>query len=134
MLMGLRHLTRMQTRSARIGRRERERMVRLSVALKVASVRAAEALLEACRFLSANTRQDPGCVDCSAWLEPDSIVRYTELWATEPDMRRRVRSESFTSLLGIVESAREAAVQFDFVTSTRGLDYVEEVRGQPRGL
>ena len=98
------------------------------------SAPAAEGLLEACRFLSASTRQDPGCVDCSAWLEPDSIVRYTELWATEPDMRRRVRSESFTTLLGIVESARHAAVQFDFVTSTRGLDYVEEVRGQPRGL
>jgi hypothetical protein len=109
-------------------------MVRLSVALQANSVRSAEGLLEACRFLSVNTRYDPGCVECSAWLEPDSIVRYTELWATEPDMRRRVRSDSFTSLLGIVESAREAAVQFDFVTSTRGLDYVEEVRGQPRGL
>jgi hypothetical protein len=109
-------------------------MVRLSVSLQANSVRAAEGLLEACRFLSVSTRYDPGCVECSAWLEPDSLVRYTELWATEPDMRRRVRSDSFTSLLGIVESAREAAVQFDFVTSTRGLDYVEEVRGQTRGL
>ena len=72
--------------------------------------------------------------DTEAWLEAEAIVRYTELWATEPDMRRRVRSEQFTSLLGVVESAREAAVQFDFVTSTRGLDYIEEVRGQPRGI
>jgi hypothetical protein len=134
MLMGLGNLTRMQTRGAWNSRCERDGMVRLSVALQATSVRAAEGLLEACRFLSSSTRQDPGCVDCSVWLEPDSIVRYTELWATEPEMRRRVRSESFTSLLGIVESARHAAVQFDFVTSTRGLDYVEEVRGQPRGL
>ena len=117
------------TASARAGA-----MVRLSVALQATSTRAAESLLEACRFLSISTRFDPGCVECSAWLEAEAIVRYTELWATEPDMRRRVRSDQFTSLLGVVESAREAAVQFDFVTSTRGLDYIEEVRGQPRGI
>jgi hypothetical protein len=49
-------------------------------------------------------------------------------------MRRRVCSDQFTSLLGVVESAREAAVQFDFVTSIRGLDYIEEVRNQTRDI
>jgi hypothetical protein len=117
------------TTSAKAGR-----MVRLSVALQATSVRAAESLLEACRFLSISTRFDPGCVECSAWLEADARVRYTELWATEPDMRRRVRSDQFTSLLGVVEASSEAAVQFDFVTSTRGLDYIEEVRGLARGI
>ena len=45
-------------------------------------------------------------------------------------MRLRVRSERFTRLLEVLESAPEAppAVQFDFVTETRGLDYVAEVR------
>ena len=108
-------------------------MVRLSVALQATSVRAAQALLEACRFLSTDTQLDPGCLECSAWLEPEALVRYTELWATETDMRRRVRSDHFTSLLGVMEGARDAAVQFDFVTYTRGLDYVEEVRGLTSG-
>ena len=39
-----------------------------------------------------------------------------------------VRSDRFTSVLAIVESAREADVHFDFVTTTRGLEYVEEAR------
>jgi hypothetical protein len=43
-------------------------------------------------------------------------------------MRRRVRSERFTSLLGVVESAMEPQVQFDFVSTSRGLEYVAEVR------
>jgi hypothetical protein len=44
-------------------------------------------------------------------------------------MRRRVQSQSFTSVLGLVESVREPPhVQFDFVASIRGLDYIEEVR------
>jgi len=109
-------------------------MVRLTIALHATSVRTAEALMEAIRFLSVNTRLDPSCVECSASLEPGAIVHYTELWATDADMRRRVCSDQFTSLLGVVESAREAAVQFDFVTSIRGLDYIEEVRNQTRDI
>lgn len=103
-------------------------MVRLTVALTAASARGAQDLLDALRFLVMGTRLEPGCLGCSMWTEPDWTVRYVEEWATEADMRRRVRSDCFTSLLGIVESAAEARVQFDFVTATRGLDYIADVR------
>jgi hypothetical protein len=63
-------------------------------------------------------------------VDPDATVRHVEEWATEADMRRRVRSEPFTSLLAVVESVREPQVQFDFVTASRGLDYVAEVRSE----
>lgn len=103
-------------------------MVRLTVALSAASGRGAKDLLEALRFLAVSARLEPGCQDCCAWIDRDSTVRYTEEWGTEPDMRRRVRSEGFTSVLAVVEAARDALVHFDFVTTTRGLDYVAEVR------
>lgn len=103
-------------------------MVRLNVALGAASQRYAQNLLEAFRFLMMSTRHDAGCVECSVWLDAESTVRYTEVWSTEADMRRRVRSDHFTTLLSVVESATEVQVQFDFVTATRGLDYVAEVR------
>jgi len=57
-------------------------------------------------------------------------VHYVEDWATEADIRRRVLSERFTSLLAVVEAATKADVQFDFVTERRGLEYVFEVREQ----
>ena len=103
-------------------------MVRLKVVLTAASAAGAQDLLEALRFLAVSARHDPGCQGCSAWLDPDSTVRYVEEWATEGDMRRRVRSEGFTSVLAVVEAAQEPLVQFDFVTKTRGLDYVAEAR------
>jgi hypothetical protein len=103
-------------------------MVRLTVALHAATSVRAQDLLEALRFLAVGTRLEPGCLACSAWIDPDATVRYEESWATEPDIRRRVRSERFTSLLGVLESAQHPHVQFDFVTTTRGLDYVAEVR------
>jgi quinol monooxygenase YgiN len=103
-------------------------MVRLSIALRAASARSAQDLLEAFRFLAVGTRLERGCLGCSEWLERDSVVRYVEEWATEPEMRRRVQSERFTSVLAVLESAQDAQVQFDFVTESRGLEYVAEAR------
>jgi quinol monooxygenase YgiN len=105
-------------------------MVRLTVALHAPSARSAQELLEALRFLVMGTRVEPGCLGCSAWTDPDWTVHYVEEWATEPDMRRRVLSDRFVSLLAVVESAHEPEVHFDFVTTTRGLDYVAEIRNQ----
>jgi len=103
-------------------------MVRLTVGLK-ASQRGAAQLLEAFRYLVVPTRLQAGCLGCSTWTDPDGVVHYVEEWATETQMRERVRSERFVSLLAILESADEPPqVQFDFVSATRGLDYIAENR------
>jgi quinol monooxygenase YgiN len=105
-------------------------MVRLTVAFAGGSGRNAQDHLEALRFLMTTTRLEAGCCGCSTWADPDFTVHYVEEWETEADMRRRVRSPRFTSLLAVLESARESPrVQFDFVTRTRGIDYVAEIRG-----
>jgi quinol monooxygenase YgiN len=103
-------------------------MVRLRVALHPAPAQTANDLLEALKFLVVGTRSEPGCVRSSAWVEYDTKVCYVEEWASEAEMRRRVRSDQFTKLLAIVEASRDPLVQFDFVTLTRGLDYAVEVR------
>ena len=81
--------------------------------------------------MASPTRVEPGCLACRVWTEDseESTVRYVEEWATEDAMRLRVRSERFTQLLEVLESApAPPSVQFDFITETRGLDYVAEVR------
>ena len=83
------------------------------------------------RLLASPTRIEPGCLGCRVWTEDseEPTVRYVEEWATEDAMRRRVRSQRFTRLLEVLESAPlPPRVEFDFVTETRGLDYVAEVR------
>ncbi|HEY2432268.1 MAG TPA: hypothetical protein VGI12_06305 [Vicinamibacterales bacterium] len=98
--------------------------------LRAASPRDASELLETLRFLMASTRLESGCLDCEAWTEREATVRYSESWGTEADARRRVRSTGFTSLLGVMECASAPPmVRFDFVAQSRGLDYVEEIRG-----
>ena len=88
-------------------------------------------LVHALQFLASPIRIEPGCLGCRVWIEDadESTVRYVEEWTTEAAMRLRVRSERFTRLLEVLESAATApSVQFDFVAETRGLDYVAEVR------
>lgn len=106
-------------------------MVRLTVALP-SSTRGVPDLLAALQFIMAGARFEEGCLACSAWADDDATVHYVEEWATEAEMRRRVRSDRFTSLLAVMESSQDTPeVKFDFVTTTRGLDYVAEVRGMP---
>jgi quinol monooxygenase YgiN len=105
-------------------------VVRLTVTLLV-SPTSARPMLDALRSLMGPVRLDPSCLACLVWeeIDDDTTLYFVEEWATEADMRRRVRSDRFTSLLAIMEGASEPPrVRFDFVTVTRGLDYVEEVR------
>jgi quinol monooxygenase YgiN len=102
--------------------------LRLAVTLP-SSPRTAGQLVEALKFLMATTRLEPGCLGCTVWTDADSTVHYMEEWGTEAEMKRRVRSDKFTSLLSVIESAQEPPkVQFEFITTLRGLDYVREVR------
>jgi quinol monooxygenase YgiN len=103
-------------------------MVRLTVVL-VASPQGSRYLLEALRSLMVPTRLEQGCLAAHAWSDADSTVTYFEEWATEHDVQRRVKSDRFTSLLAVMEAAEEPPdVRFDFSTSTRGLEYIEEIR------
>jgi quinol monooxygenase YgiN len=105
-------------------------VVRLAVQLAAPS-RGSQQLVDALRFLALPTRFEPGCLGCRVSTADGDLssVRYEEEWATEEAMRRRVRSARFTQFLEVLESASAPpSVQFDFVSETRGLDYVEEVR------
>ena len=109
-------------------------MVGLTISLDVTSMRAAQDLIDAFQFLIPATKLESGCLGCRVWKGPGPTVHYNESWITEAAMRSRVRSQAFTMLLAIVESVQHPRVQFDFITSTRGLDYVAELRTPNSGL
>jgi len=106
------------------------RVVRLVVVLSPPTG-GIQQLLHALRFLALPTSFEPGCLGCRVLADDNdgSVVRYEEDWASEEALRLHVRSDRFTQLLEVLESVPEApSVQFDFVSQTRGLDYIEEVR------
>jgi quinol monooxygenase YgiN len=107
-------------------------MVRLLVTVRARTPRNAADVTDALRYLALRTRHEPGCLDCAVSGAGDSI-KYTEEWAGEAEMRQRVRSDKFTALLAVVETADAPQVRFEFIGGTRGLEYVEEVRRESGG-
>ena len=109
-------------------------MVRLSVRLHARRWQA-RAIEDALRMLMRGTRLEPGCLGCQVWASAEeeesglSEVHYEERWASESAIENRVRSDAFTKLLEVLEAAADVPrVEFDFVSSHQGLEYVERVR------
>jgi quinol monooxygenase YgiN len=89
------------------------------------------AITSALHSLAAETRSRPGCLSCSVSTDITnrSMVRYTEEWLAEEDLRARVRADSFSHLAALIEDAAQAPrIEFALAHETRGLDFVEEVR------
>jgi quinol monooxygenase YgiN len=75
-----------------------------------------------------------GCVGC--WLsDADSLhayIQYIEQWASEDDLYEHVRSDLYRRVLAAMELSRHSPeVHFHFVSSTRGLELIEDVRNAP---
>jgi quinol monooxygenase YgiN len=81
--------------------------------------------------LASESRLMPGCLECSVSTEfaSQGIIRYVEEWMTEQHLRDRVRADTFNQLVNIIEETPEPPlVEFMLAHTTRGLDFVEEVR------
>ena len=67
------------------------------------------------------------------WLNDPGWATLGDEWETEADLRRRLGSQSFTSLAALIDDATEPPrVEFRLPGGTRGLDFVEEVLRRKR--
>jgi quinol monooxygenase YgiN len=77
------------------------------------------------------TRAIHGCAGCSlsTRIRDRGVVRYVEEWETEADLRRRVRSPSFTGVAVLMEDAiNPPRVEFVLPSGNRGPEYMDEVQ------
>jgi len=83
--------------------------------------------------LMVAARAEPGCLTCqlSTEMGDKAGIRYVEEWNEEKDLKRQLRSDRFSRLAELVESATERPlVEFALERGVRGLEYAEEVREQ----
>ena len=95
----------------------------------------ARSITMALHTIAAETRTIRGCVGCSvaADMTDSNIVRYTEIWRTEEDLRLRMQSDTFSQLIMLIEDAAQAPrIEFTLPNATRGFDFVAEVRAPAR--
>ena len=107
-------------------------MIQIVLRIAAAPGRVKE-MIQALRSISALAQPQEGCAGCFLFADigaPESLC-YTEEWETEAHLQRQILSFRFTHLLWVMESASEPPhLLFHFVTHTRGLDYVEQVRSR----
>lgn len=87
--------------------------------------------LRAFRSLSLLAQGEPGFISCRLLLDteqPDSLC-YIEEWHTAEDLDEQIRSSRYTRLLTLMEEAADPPeLRLNWVTETKGLEYLEAVK------
>jgi quinol monooxygenase YgiN len=104
----------------------------IQVALKIiADSKGVQPMMQALRSLMPPIQLDRGCRGCYLYVEvgePNSLL-YVEEWDTQKDLEREMRTARFTRMLSVMESSPTPPVlEFQFVSQTRGLEYIAEVQ------
>ena len=88
-------------------------------------------MVRALSRVMVSARIDRGCghVELSRDAEDSSTLIYVEDWENREQLERRIRSERFGALLGLMEACPAAPLlELRFVSDVQGLDYVASVR------
>jgi quinol monooxygenase YgiN len=105
-------------------------MVQLRLTLRVTPDKISD-VIRTLRAVTLAGQLNPGGIRAQTACDvgDPGTVHYLEEWQTPQDAAREVRSARFGRLLELMETAVEPPeLQFQFITETRGLDYVAEVR------
>ena len=89
------------------------------------------ALVHALAEVKFQANLERGCVDCRLYAETGSppSLHYVEQWSTLEDLESQLRSQRFSMLLALMETASQApSLEVRTVHEQRGLDYVRAVR------
>ena len=105
-------------------------MVQLYVRLPTAETQTPD-IVRALSRVMVSAQIDRGCDHAELTRDADdaSVLVYVEDWEDREQLERRIRSERFGALLGLMEACPTAPLmELRFVSEVQGLDYVASVR------
>jgi quinol monooxygenase YgiN len=74
---------------------------------------------------------DPGCFSCHIYedLKENDVLMYEEVWKSEEDLDRHIRSKEYLNLLLVVEMAyKRPEIRFDSISNSTGIETIENAR------
>lgn len=108
--------------------------VRMSIEWTVPFAQA-RSMATALHSLAATVKPRPGCVGCvvSMGVAHHATIRYVEEWATENDLRTRLRADGFPQLFDLTEGvSRPPRVEFVLPFGVTPSDFLAEASAQRR--
>lgn len=104
-----------------------------SIRLLISSKKRKEALVILGSMIE-QIRLEPGCIHCRLYSDvlEERALMLEEIWSSEKDLERHLRSNRFHTVLLVIEMATESPeIRFDVVSRSTGIDAVERVRTRP---
>jgi quinol monooxygenase YgiN len=105
-------------------------VVQLYVRLPTAETQTPD-MVRALSRVMVSAQIDRGCdhVELTRDADDASVLIYVEDWEDREQLDRRIRSERFGALLGLMEACSSVPqLELRFVSEVQGLDYVASVR------
>ena len=91
--------------------------------------------LEILGSMIEQTQFEPGCLSCRLYrsVEDARAIMFEELWLSEEDVQRHLRSDKYHKVLLVVEMAVEPPeIRFDTIALSMGVERIEQARTHTR--
>jgi quinol monooxygenase YgiN len=93
---------------------------------------------EALKILRSMAEQFKIHSGCLGWhiyedIQEDNVLMFEEMWRSEEDLERHLRSEEYHNVLLVMEMAlKHPEVRFNTVSTSTGIETIEKARSSPR--
>lgn len=105
-------------------------IVRSTIRMRILPEKQSDALEILCSLIE-QIQFEPGCISCRLYrsVDDEGVIMIEELWLSNTDMRRHLRSDKYHKILLVVEMAVEPPeIRFDGIAHSSGLETIEKVR------
>ena len=105
-------------------------MVRTTIRMLIPLEKQSEAL-EILGSTIEQTQFEPGCISCRIYRGVQDVraIMLEELWASDEDVQRHLRSDKYRKILLVVEMADESPeIRFDTIAQSSGVETIEQAR------
>ncbi len=89
--------------------------------------------LEILGSIAEQIQFEAGCIGCWIYrgVGEGRAIMFEELWASDEDVQRHLRSEKYRNILLVVEMAVEPPeIRFDTIAHSGGVEIIEKARNQ----
>jgi quinol monooxygenase YgiN len=91
--------------------------------------------LKILKSMVAGNQVQPDCVFCRICEDvlEDNILQFEEMWMSEEELERHLRSHEYHNLLLVLEMAlKQPEIRFDTISSSTGIETIEKARSHAR--
>ena len=105
-------------------------MILSTIRMKIPPKKRNEAL-KILRSTAEQCKVHSGCLGCHIYedLQEDNVLTFEEMWRSEEDLERHLRSKEYRNVLLVMEMAlKHPEVRFNTVSTSTGIETIEKAR------